>query len=235
MVRPNRGTPKNEVNAPKPAISGALSEETLLIIRQQIEESVHSAVSMAVKSIFEELQALKEENKQLHDRIRELEVSCHLKVDDLEQYGRRHSIRIFGIPESDKEDTDLLALDVFNKKLNVPVTLADVNRSHRVGRRQPPQQGQAKPKDRPIIVRLCSYRTRKMIFDAKRKLKGSGVTIREDLTAERLKILNAAADRHGHRNVWSSDGRIKISIGEGGSKRVHTVERMTDLQKIKVN
>ncbi|XP_039291576.1 uncharacterized protein LOC120353081 [Nilaparvata lugens] len=90
-----------------------------------------------------------------------------------------------------------------------------------------------KGKQSPIVVHLCSYWTRKMIFNGKRKLKGSGITICKDLTKERLKILNAAADQHGHRNVWSSDGRIKISIGKGGSKRVHTVERMTDLLKLK--
>ncbi|XP_039282906.1 ras-interacting protein RIP3-like [Nilaparvata lugens] len=75
------------------------------------------------------------------------------------------------------------------------MTLAGVNCLHCVGRHQPPQQGQAKRKGRPIIGRLFSYQTRKMIFDAKRKLKVSGITIREDLTEKSHKILNTAANR----------------------------------------
>ncbi|RZF47542.1 hypothetical protein LSTR_LSTR009078 [Laodelphax striatellus] len=49
----------------------------------------------------------------------------------------------------------------------------------------------------------------------------------------RIKILNAAVDRFGVKSVWSVDGRIKIATNNGGRKVVHTIERLSELQKIR--
>lgn len=40
----------------------------------------------------------------------------------------------------------------------------------------------------PIIVRLASYRFRRFVFNIKKRLKGSGVMLKEDLTVVRQRL-----------------------------------------------
>ncbi|RZF41910.1 hypothetical protein LSTR_LSTR005678 [Laodelphax striatellus] len=143
------------------------------------------------------------------------------------QYGRRHSLRIFGVPEKANEDTDVEAMKYFKEKLGIDVQLEEINRSHRVGKPQPPaKDSSGRPRPRPIIIRFLSYRTRRRIFEAKSALKGTNITIREDLTKHRLRILNAAVDRFGVKSVWSVDGRIKIATNNGERSRAHDRETL---------
>ena len=52
---------------------------------------------------------LKREIEELKQQVKESDAaiaSLRAKVDDLEQYTRRNSVRIMGIPETSNEDTD---------------------------------------------------------------------------------------------------------------------------------
>ena len=107
----------------------------------------------------------------VNDRKRILE-----ELDDLQQYGRRTNILIHGVPEESSEKTDNKALYIINNKLGISgVTIDHLSRSHRLGKKH-------EGKKRPIIVRFTSYRRRKMVFDVKKKLKGTGITVTENLS-----------------------------------------------------
>ncbi|KAJ4437953.1 hypothetical protein ANN_13892 [Periplaneta americana] len=71
--------------------------------------------------------ALDDRNK----KIRHLE--C--RIDDMEQYQRRQCLRIFGVPEVENEDTDVIAIQVA-EKTGVSLQVSDIDRSHRVGKRR---------------------------------------------------------------------------------------------------
>nr|CAH7730542.1 unnamed protein product [Callosobruchus chinensis] len=47
-----------------------------------------------------------------------------------------------------------------------------------------------------------------LTYNRKRFLKGSNIVIKEDLTVLRLNIMNAASEKYGYRNVWSTNGAI---------------------------
>ena len=66
----------------------------------------------------------------------------------------------------------------------------------------------SKSKHRPIIVKFISYNDRREIFNNKKRLKGTGVSIIESLTSERMQQLKIARDQFGFKDVWSIDGRI---------------------------
>jgi FtsZ-binding cell division protein ZapB len=201
-------------------------------ILQRIRTEVGLAVAEALAVFQAEIDMLREENNELKKRMASVENECELKIDDLEQYGRRTSLRVFGVPEKSGESTDNIVIKLCKEKLDVDLKIDDIHRSHRVGRLQEPgQQGSnGKDRHRPIIVRFDGYRTRQRVFAAKKALKGTGITIREDLTRHRLALFNAAADRYGIRNVWTIDGRIKFAVGEGAARRIHTAERLADLR-----
>ena len=107
-----------------------------------------------------------------------------------------------GIAETNDENTDDLVLKAINEKLDVEITENEIDRSHRIGRKKDGQ------KPRPIIVKLTRYNTRKKVFASKRRLKGTGVSITESVTAKRMEQLNKAREERGFTNVWTNDGKI---------------------------
>ena len=126
------------------------------------------------------------------------------KVDELEQYSRRTCLLIHGVEEKAKEDVEKTVMSILETKLEAGVTVNEVTRTHRLGRKRDEQS----KKPRPIIVKFLSYRQRKKVFNNKKKLKGQGIVISENLTKKRYSLLQKCIDIHGKHNCWSLDGRI---------------------------
>ena len=93
-------------------------------------------------------------------------------------------------------------MNVIKEHLDIELSVKDFDRSHRIGKNN------SKSKRRPIIVKFISYNDRRAIFNNKKRLKGTGISIAESLTAERMRQLKSARDQFGFNNVWSIDGRI---------------------------
>ncbi|KAL8585746.1 hypothetical protein ACOMHN_040528 [Nucella lapillus] len=87
------------------------------------------------------------------------------KVDELEQYGRRNSVRINGVPETEGENTDEVIRRIA-KEIGVDLNDSVIGRSHRVGRKA--EGGMVTT--RAIIVKFTSYRHKQHLFAAKKKL-----------------------------------------------------------------
>ena len=113
---------------------------------------------------------------------------------------------VHGIAETNDENMDDLVLKMRNEKLDVEITENEIDRSRRIGRKKDGQ------KPRPIIVKLTRYNTREKVFASKRKLKGTGVSITESLTAKKMEQLNKAREEHGFTNVWTTDGKIFLNV-----------------------
>ena len=122
--------------------------------------------------------------------------------DDSEQYSRRNCLLVHGVEEQEQENTDNIVLNVIKEHLDIELSVKDLDRSHRIGKNN------SKSKCRPIVVKFISYNDRRKIFDNKKRFKGTGVSITESLTAERMRQLKNARDQSGFNNVWSIDGRI---------------------------
>ena len=67
-----------------------------------------------------------------------------------------------------------------------------------------------------------------MVFSSKCKLKGSPVSIMENLTARRVKLMQQAKTFVGHKQVWSPDGKL-FAVREGKKIRI---KREEDLKKL---
>ena len=139
-------------------------------------------------------------------------------MDDLEQYQRRQCLRIFGVKEEQNEDTDKIAMEV-SAKIGVQLDVVDIDRCHRVGKPQT-------DKPRAIIVKFVSYRKRSEIFRSKKQLKGTGITIREDLTRLRHKLLLDCVTKYGLQNTWTQDGAIIVKVGDSRRR----ITRSEDIQ-----
>lgn len=114
-------------------------------------------------------------------------------------------------------------LTFFDTKLNVKLSEADFDRCHRIG-------VSSSKKPRPIIVKFISYQDRYRIFKSKSRLKGSGITIKEDLTKFRYNLLQEAIKKFGGSNVWTSDGRIFVKQ-ENGIVKISSVNDLRNIVK----
>lgn len=185
----------------------AMAQGIANLIRESICEELKKTIEMNTSVIQDLKNALAERDI----KIKSLEEKLVRKTDDLEQYQRRQSLRIFGVEETEGENTDCIARDIA-VKIGVELSDTDIDRSHRVGRK-------SENKHRPIIVKFVSYRKRSEMYRNKKKLKNSGIVLREDLTQLRYKLLQDCITRFGLRNVWTVDGAIMVST-ENGKRRI---------------
>lgn len=157
------------------------------------------------------------EISELKSRIEDLEQLA----DDQEQYSRRNSVRIVGIPENHGERIYDVVLDFLNNKLVLerPITTSDIDRIHRVG---------SPASSRPILVKFATYQVRQLLFRARKKLRDgdqelNNIYINEDLTQTRSQLLYEARKMKKNRHItdaWSYDGKIMIKTKQGNVRSV---------------
>lgn len=164
--------------------------------------------------------------------------SLKLTMNESEQYSRRNCLKFYGVKESASEDTDKIVCQLATERLGVPVTIADIDRSHRVASRNvgatdsQTSNDRAK-KPRTIIAKFCSYRVRTAVLRARRKLKGSGIGIDEALTSTNQELLQTAKKHAKVKEAWSSDGRIVVLLPASQGKTMkRTIHSKNDLANL---
>lgn len=156
------------------------------------------------------------------------------KYDDLEQYSRRNSLRIFGIPEdTGGENIDEKIMTLINQDLEVtpPLTPDKIDRVHRIG----PLHSSSRHGPRPVILKLTSFQTRQRIFRKRSSLrkKGSKVFINEDLTQMRSQLLFKARQLKKSgviSDCWSYNGQILV---KNNREEISSIKDTLQLEKIK--
>lgn len=194
---------------------------------------------MVSGEIYKQLQPLRDELRQRDEVISSLKKNVHSleqQIDDLEQYSRRESVRIAGIPENENENTDEIVLDVCSSmKLEPMLKPEDISVSHRVGKKDPNRS------PRQIIVRFTSrkarervYRSRTALRDVNRARTGPnattpGIFINEDLTSRRAKLASKArqmAKDGQFRDTWTYMGNV---IVKDQHNRITRINKESDL------
>ena len=152
---------------------------------------------------------LKHQNKKLNEKVSKMSK----QIDEQEQRSRNECLLIHGIEERDDDNTDSIAIQIITHELGVELTLDEIQRSHRVGpKNQRRNTRSSNPRPRPIIVRFSNWRKRREVFSVKKKLKGKGISITENLTKYRYDLLKEAIEMYGKGNVWTIDGRITTKL-----------------------
>lgn len=187
----------------------------------QISEMVSSIVSGVLEGLQSTIKLLQRENEELKARLGTLEA----RVDTAEQYSRRNCLRIAGVPEDSRENTDDYVIKLTGD-LGVDVVLNDIDRSHRVGR----PRASGRPRD--IIVKFVSYWMRRRVYGVRTQTKTKGymgVFINEDLTQTRSRLLRKAramAKAKHFQSTWTSDGTVLV---RDHSDKVHRISSDRDL------
>ena len=209
---------KEQLDQVKSKIKEVLKDDEFIeCLAEKLTESVLSSISAGIDILKAKIQSLEEDNTKMcqinEDMKTDLE-NIRRQCEGQEQYSRRNCLRLFGILEKDGENTQDLVIKMFKEKLEVDVNAVEIDRVHRLG----PANGgrtvtrgaarQDKVGGRPVLVKFISYQTRKLVFGKKKLLKGSGMTLREDLTTTRLDLYKKVVDKYSYKNVWTNDGKI---------------------------
>lgn len=175
-----------------------------------------SDLKRALEEIQQKQMEIVKENKELKEENFRLKEG----LNDLEQYTRRANIRVFGL-KGDKDESatesERLVCKLFQEKLGVSVQGKDIDIAHRTGRPVP-------GKPRQIIVKFMSRKMKEAVMRDRRKLKGSGIVIAEDLTATNAQLYATCRRDPQFSAVWTKNGRT-IALGHNG--KIETVNAST--------
>jgi len=127
------------------------------------------------------------------------------KINDLEQQGRKNSVRLFGLANPDRRETTEQCVkkivDVVNKAVKVNITPSDIDIAHRLGRFNT-------HKPRAVICKFTHRRTKFEVLRNRKNLKGTRMAISEDLTTENNNLLIKVKRMTCVKSAWTIDGKI---------------------------
>ena len=120
--------------------------------------------------------------------------------DKQEQYSKRNCLLMHGNGEGKEEITDAVIISTLNEKLDLDITLRDIERTYRIGKLK-------KTRGKTPIQR---YRNR--VFRNKKKLKAQKISNTESLTKIRMYKLKQTKESYGFTNF--GQGREKFSVSQ---------------------
>lgn len=203
-------------------------DEKLSPLSEQLEEALAMVKSLNTKyeKMEETLVVLQEENKALKEEHASLKAqvlssandlkSVQKSLNDLEQYTRRDSVEIRGIPlpeESQEEDTNEIVLQL-SQKMGIPLERKDISVSHRIRSRS--------SVDPAIIVKFVRREVRERLYRARKRLKSittadfgfsveKKIFINESLTPKNKELFKDCLrfkKDNSFKFLWTNAGKI---------------------------
>nr|KAG5691870.1 hypothetical protein BaRGS_033474 [Batillaria attramentaria] len=200
--------------------------------RKQADRGRMYQVEQENTSLKEELAQCRkemEDAKRVADEAKYEAGVARAQAGDLEQYGRRYNVRVFGVKEDDDETVQQCeekVLRIINEKLELKgIKSADVDAIHRLGKKPKPRRAEQNHSDsdsdtesrpRAIIVRFVSRKCTQDVLRNRRKLRGTKISIAEDLARDRYRLLRQVKEKEVD-DAWSRDGKIFVKM-EGGEE-----------------
>lgn len=211
------------------AVSNTIKNETLIAeISEKVSEAVFNLFEQKILKLENTVAQITENSKHYENKIQELENkiltdekiihNLEEKTDQMDQRSRIHNLRIFNFGEKLNENTPDEIAQFLNAKMPVSITGGDIQVCYRVGKKQ-------EGKTRGIFIKFKDIGLRESIYNKKKFLKGTGVVVREDLTSNRLELLQAAIEKVGLKNAWSDNGKIYVAV----NSKVHLIKKKVDI------
>lgn len=160
-----------------------------------------------VKRLQKEVVKQKDENETLRKNSNQTDDRMTKIQNDSEQYSRLNNIRIHGIVSGNAyetaEETTNIVVKTLNEKMNIGLRTEDIDLAHRTKKFTAGSQ--------EAIVRLQSRLVKENILRNRRKLKGTGIYINEDLTYLNQQVMMSVKRKMPDEvgNVFTRNGIIK--------------------------
>ena len=188
----------------------AIKEQEYNEIYKKIYEAVKTDISAMTKAFETRLDRVDKFLVQSNENSESLRMS----LDRMEQNKNETSVLIFGLQEGNDKDKVCRKL---NEYLGTSLTGDSVRRLHLL--REQPNKA-----PRPVVLELKDRETKFTLFNNKRKLKGTGITIVEKLTKWRHDLYRLAREKYKN-SAWTVDGEIYI-LRDGKRERITSVSKL---------
>ena len=219
---------KEEIKELKAALNNNKRETEKLKIQLTKAEKANDTLHNELKQTRHKLKEQIEETNRL-DEI----------YDDLEQYSRKNSLEIVGVPESAYESTEEVAIRI-GEAVNITIKPEDIEISHKLRRKN----------SKPVIVKFLSHKVKTRLYKARTKLKGLKVSdifpsyanaslqeqriyINENLTDYRRELFWKANQKKKDNMIisaWTIDGKLFVkTLPDGAPIRIYGEEDLQDL------
>jgi len=231
------------------SLSGISSKLDQLLEMKSAVEGIQASMdflSNKYDSLINEMKALREENKVLKKEVGELRKNqaktdevveaLNQRVQELDMYGRRMNLEIFGVSvrgdHARNEDTEEVVAKIA-EEIGVTYKPQDIHKLHRL---QPRSDG----KPPTILVQFMSVVVRDAWLQAGKKARlvekdtGRKVFFNENLTPYYKGLLKEAKTRanvHNFKFVWFKNGKIHVRKSEH-DRNVIVIKSPNDLNKI---
>ena len=179
----------------------------------ELLQSKQTVIDKQQTQLNDQTTEIKKLSSQVHDLSDKL-FDLKLKNNDLEQYGRRNSLRFIKLKTDYSLDEACITTNVvnyINKNIlpGEPINVDDVERCHPVGPKESPQ----------ILIKFKSYHTKNKVFRAKKQLRGNPdkTFVTEDLTQFNHNIIKTLLKLHTTKEIcsfWTNNGVIYVKTSE---------------------
>ena len=155
---------------------------------------------------------------QLEEKINRLEENLTIykndnellsrKIDDAEQYGHHMCLRIDGINLHENETPARCiekVVKTLREDLNKEATPGELDRAHRIGPKKAVDHG---VETQQMIIKVFKWETRNRIYRARKDGNIKGISVRLDLTKQRLNILNEA------KNITKNSSNVEFVFAD---------------------
>lgn len=215
-----------------------LELKSALKASQRETEKLKTELGKAEKANVTLTKELKHVRMKLNDQIEEMN-TLEEKYDDLEQYSRKNSLEILGVPEGAYTSTDELVIRI-GEAINVDIKPEDIEISHKIKRKN----------SKPVIVKFLSHKTKSLLYKARTKLRNvkiselfpnyadasgeeHGIFINENLTDYRRELFwkaNKLKKDNMITSIWTIDGKLFVKTSPNGAPvRIYDEEDLNDL------
>lgn len=165
----------------------AISESLVDIVMEKVAEKIDE-LSLKINSYSTVATDIQSEQEELKQRI-----------EELEQKSKINELRFYGVPDVGNNKTKETVEDIIKSKLEIPNV--KIVHCQRIGSKN-------KSKKNAVVVKFDSILQRNLIYFNKKKLKGSGIVIVEEMTKGKHDLLLFAKEKLGKEKVWTVEGRL---------------------------
>nr|CAI5831856.1 unnamed protein product [Callosobruchus analis] len=170
----NMGKNDGKYQESRQIVATSSKDDILNVILRKVEETYQGITDLRNK--FDEMQIKMEMIKNSTQINRTKIDSVYSKIDSLEQNSKRSNLRFFGLRETTDEICKNVVLDILTNKMKLnSIRVDDIEAAYRVGTAKPNTP-------RAVVVKFYSVKIKDDVYSKKKVLKGSKITIREDLT-----------------------------------------------------
>lgn len=211
-------------------------EETIKAFKDDlavVNSTLHE-LKIENESLKKDNEALKVESDRQRSEIEDLKGVVKLQsfaIAEIQMYSRKDSLKIYNLREEGgsggetAEQTACVVRDFFRRKLGVNVHQSDISVAHRL-------QAGKDNRERAIQVKFTRREVKMEVMRNRKKLKGTGVVLVEDLCSPYLRLFHTLRDLVGKGNVWTWEGKILCKVG-GVTKRVTLENAEETIDEIK--